>query len=571
MPRRRILWGISLAVWGLMVAKTNALSVEARVDKTQLTLDDTVTFELAFDGSPSADPALPPLPGFRVVSQGQSRNIQLVNGHMTQEVVFQYILEPTAPGRYTLPAITVPGAAPTAPLEITVSGNANAPSASPPATGEPFITTTVDKHQVYVGEPLTLTFRFYHRGGLMGQPHYDDPAVEGFLAEDPTPQRNSRQLVQGVPYQVVEISRRLYAASPGAATIGPAELTLSVPGRSRQPLGGLFDNFFMESKPLTLRSNPIPIKALPLPPGAPEGFKGDVGHYTLEASLDRRTVALNEPVTLLLTVKGDGNLKALSAPTLPPVNGLKIYETIVGGTPAGSFGTKTFQTVLKPMASGTLTLPPLKLVFFNPSSQRYEISRTHPLTLSVQPGSPTPLSETSPGESVTVHGADIHFFPPRHPLRRRGGNVAEDFHFFYFNLIPAFLLLAAWGWNFWHRRDRRLSPLQRSRRASVQALGSLRRWRKGGAPSPSLADLSHIFHAYIADKIGRPAPGLTWDEVQTAFQNHGVALATQEALHHLWDILDQARFAPVGDASSSTEEKAQQFEQLLREVDLSWK
>ena len=64
------------------------------------------------------------------------------------------------------------------------------------------------------------------------------------------------------------------------------------------------------------------VKAPPIQ-GRPESFAGAVGRgFSLEAAADRSVVQLGDPITLTLTVRGDGNLASIGLPRLDADGGL---------------------------------------------------------------------------------------------------------------------------------------------------------------------------------------------------------------------------------------------------------
>ena len=84
------------------------ISVNIRVDKSRITLDDRIQLTISVEGSSSpGDPQLPSLDAFDVISSGRSSRIQIVNGRMTSSIDFNYILIPKKKGRFTIPPISL--------------------------------------------------------------------------------------------------------------------------------------------------------------------------------------------------------------------------------------------------------------------------------------------------------------------------------------------------------------------------------------------------------------------------------------------------------------------------------
>ena len=85
------------------------ISISASVDKNVLSMTDQLLLQVTASGDISSipQPNIPPTPGFAVYSSGRSQNISIVNGKISSSVVFNYILAPNAPGKYTIASITL--------------------------------------------------------------------------------------------------------------------------------------------------------------------------------------------------------------------------------------------------------------------------------------------------------------------------------------------------------------------------------------------------------------------------------------------------------------------------------
>jgi hypothetical protein len=580
----------ALLVWALLAAAVGAraeVSFTATVDKTRVAMDDAVVLTVTLSGESVDDarPALPDIPGFRAASAGQSQNFSFINGQAFREVSFTYVLQPEAPGAYTVPALTVRAGGKsysTAPIAIeVVAAGAAAPAApreggrAPPAARgrELFLTAAVDKQEAFVGQAVVLTVRFYSRARLLSQPAYAPPDTTGFLTEDLPPQRQYVEVVDGRRYAVVELRTALFPAAPGTARVGPAALECRTEdfGGMDDPFGSsFFSQFFSGGRPVTIKSEPLSVRVKPLPAeGRPADFHGDVGRYRLSAALDRPRAAVHEPVTLTVTVSGEGNVKALGQPALPPLDGFKAYETLsslnvakAGGKVEGS---KVFQTVLKPEVSGALRVPPLSFSFFDPEARAYKTVRSQPLSLEVTGAAAVPGSAAA-GEGVKVLSRELRYLKSGPPIRDR-----RPFHesqlFVGLNLLPglAFLLLfAARAW-----RSRPAAPDAAARGAAARA----RRALKAAAalserdPAAALAAVESLWRSYLADKASTPPAGLTGEDADGILAARGAPEDLRRRAAALWDGLQQSRFAPGSVDAAEARARAQAVEKAVTDVE----
>ena len=124
---------------------------------------------------------------------------------------------------------------------------------------------------------------------------------------------------------------------------------------------------------LKASSPPIEVKALPVA-GQPGTFSGAVGRFDIRASVASSHAVASEPITLRITVQGDGDLDRVNLPDIATSNDWKAYPAtskIEAPAPGKRYGRKTFEQVLIPLHGGSLTIPSVVLPVFDPASGRY--------------------------------------------------------------------------------------------------------------------------------------------------------------------------------------------------------
>jgi hypothetical protein len=138
---------------------------------------------------------------------------------------------------------------------------------------------------------------------------------------------------------------------------------------------------------VSLRASAHPIEALPLPSAdQPATFRGAVGRFDLRASVSSASAHVSEPVTLTITVGGEGDFDRVDLSGVTSSSDWKAYPpsvTTEAAPPGKRLGRKVFQQVLIPLHGGELTVPTVSLVAFDPVSGRYVTRETSPLALSV--------------------------------------------------------------------------------------------------------------------------------------------------------------------------------------------
>ena len=351
MLKKIVLTLLALTVWSTAWAEDP--SVEATVSANKISLKEAAQLTLTVHGGKDirADaPELPKIDGFDARYVGPSTRISVINGQYSSERSFVYNLFPAKTGRIQIPSLTVQSNGQdytTRPIEVeVVDGQATAlegQAAAPgPAQGASenlqdrvFMAVSVPKTEVYLGEKVPFTVKLFIAQLPMRNVQYPKMDKNGFAMENfPQPQQYS-QVLNGMKYDVVEFKTFIYPTQTGDLTIGPVNIEggLLYKGQGRRAPGGLFDDDFFsgffdnyQERPLTVNAQALRVKALDLPSeGKPADFTGAVGQLDFTASIAPAQVKVGDPVTLRMTVSGEGNLKSIQMPVLNS-NVFKTYD-----------------------------------------------------------------------------------------------------------------------------------------------------------------------------------------------------------------------------------------------------
>lgn len=573
------------------------VSFTARVDRAEITMNDNLTLQLTLAGerAPEARPSLPAIPGFQTAFAGQSQNFSFINGAVSRETTYTYALSPRSPGEHTIPAFALDVGGrrlTTDPIVVKVHSGGVLPTPPTPAPEPPpttevpdgrdlFVTTTVDKKDVVVGEAVTLKFHFYTRVPLLNQPQYQPADTTGFLTEDLPPQKQYSTVIGGKQYQVIELTTALFPIAPGRARVGRAVLECGVRDLSRGSGGfpSFFDDFFASGRRVVLRTDPLEVNVRPLPPeNRPAGFKGDVGRYRISARLDKTAVSLHEPVALIVTVEGEGNVKSLSQPVLPVLEGFKKYETLSslnidksGGRVRGS---KVFTTVIKPDVTGELSIPPVSFPYFDPDGG-YTTVQSAALRLSVRAaaGEPSAPGVSYAGGGETPAGIkqitqDIRYIKPNADLRTAQRPLRKRKWFRALLWTPGTVFFLVFFVEFLRRRlDAEIlsgSPARRARRALARA------HKTSADPARRFAALHRIYLDYLGRRLRVPPAGLTNEAMGAGLANRGVPPETTRRATAMWERFDRARYAPGTWTADDAARTASELRALIGELEKGW-
>jgi hypothetical protein len=147
----------------------------------------------------------------------------------------------------------------------------------------------------------------------------------------------------------------------------------------------------MQDEKVTLQSKPtlVTVKALPEKDRSPL-FRGAVGNFIIEASLEKTTVTTDDAARLSIAVKGAGNMPLIIAPEVNWPAGIEPYEPRakedLNKLVVPVSGTKLFEypfTIAKP---GRYNIPPVSFSFFDVKQGTYKTVSTRPLSIQVTKG-----------------------------------------------------------------------------------------------------------------------------------------------------------------------------------------
>ncbi|WP_300668137.1 BatD family protein [Desulfoluna sp.] len=563
---------------GLSASAVCAEGARAVVDTTRLRLGESLTLRVMADfDDPRVE--MPEMANFRVSPRGTSSRMQIINGRTTREVESLYLLVPLQAGEFVIPAIAVMDgrkAYHTQPVSIRVDERSASSSVDQPWR----VTADISNPSPYVGEQVVWTFRFQTAARFQNA-RLGKPAFDGFSAEELGEGRAFEQVINGRRYAIHEVNELLIPQKPGPLAIAPASLSVAiVTGRSRRSSDPVFDDFFgsrnvMEQKQLTTEGVAMEVKPLPVYSGdAP--FSGLVGTFSLTASIEKESVKAGDPVTLTLTLEGRGNIRDAAAPQISLPEGMKHYgdtpvEEIALG-PEGWQGKKTFKTAIVPLKAGTVEIPPVTLVWFDPSTKTYRSQRSAPLRVEVLENKAAEQVEvfqsSGPGttfglakKEVRLKGQDIL------PLKMDADAVRHEapmgmsrFLAWLGGPLGLFLVIAF----ALKRLTRDLSVGQKLARKAILQVKEAE--KAVGEGELFYAKLHSALAAVMGALAGRPVEGMTGEDIRRIVAGVGGTAEAAERCVAILDSVEAARYGGGAESEGRRKEKVQTLIQMMKEV-----
>ena len=399
MRKPLVVWlslSILLSLTGLPV---QADDFRAELNRARVGADETLTLRLSADGALDGTPDLKPLTqDFEILSQGTGTSMSLINGAMSRTREWTLELAPRRPGRLTIPAIALDGRQST-PITVDVVPADQAATGSEPKPV--FVDTAVEQTAPYVQQPVVYRVRVLYRE----QPRraaLADPQAEGATLDRLGEDHNYTETIQGQTYTVIERRYLVVPQRSGPLIIrGPRLEALLPDGRPAARRGPLadFDDIFggvlSPSGPGVGRrviergpDRTIEVRAQPA---------GSTGAWLPAESVqlsDEWTPSpprfrVGEPVTRTLVITARG-ATAAQLPTLDPgtLAGAKVYpevpkvEDLPGPAPSAL---KTLKVALVPTRSGPLTLPEIRLPWWDTGADEGRVAVIPARTVQVEP------------------------------------------------------------------------------------------------------------------------------------------------------------------------------------------
>ena len=521
---------VALAFAG--VALAGDIQCRAEVNRTSVPQGETVSLTVTAEGdvSWSADFLMPEIEGVQVFGGGTNQSVTYVNGRTMTTVSRSYFLKVDTDQDFVIDAITISSdknSCQTKPMTIKVTSPAStAPAQIPPSqTGnrvarpneseanvkgksggqvgdDIFITLEADADEVWVGQQITLSFKYFRRIQPWNNPQFKAPRTGGFWREDLGQERRFRSVVQGRTYNVTEIRYALFPTRTGDLTIEPAELSF--------PDQGL-DRFFSSRRrrgPRTLRTDPVVVTVKPLPSTQPADFSGLVAsEVRLEGVVDRESVPRGEPVDWKVQLVSDGFLKGFDGLVVPTPEGARTHDA------GESFSTQiennhllsaiTVEKVIVPGKEGVLNVPRVELSWFDTKSGLFRTALSPRRRIMVNPSNLPYLPEEDSGflrSEVARLAQDLAFIHSV-PDRLHMGSWSPFSSGFWWSLLllPAVLLA---GWRLYLVRlsaERRNPEARRRRQALRVATATLEKVAAEADPIAQLALVARALSGFVAD------------------------------------------------------------------------
>ncbi len=548
-----------------------------------------VTFIIEGEAKPS-DFAWEPGADFQLLwgpQQGRSTSVQMINGKTTKSVqtTYSYVLRPVKPGKFTISQASakVKGNTITSKpvsIEVVAAGSSSSGSSQGQGGGSQggqqaqrqqqsgvvqdddiFLTLSLSRSNVVVGEPITATLKLYQRVNVAGFEGAEFPDFNGFWSQEieaPTNIEFARETYKGQIYNSALLRKFiLIPQQQGQVTIDPAELICLINIRVSSGGNSIFDGFFDDYRTVRKKvaSKALTVNVSPLPSGAPASFAGGVGEFEISAKLSRDTIKTHEAASLLISVSGKGNVSLLETPKVNFPPDMEVYDTKISENidRGGLSGSKFYEFPFIPRSHGDFIIDPIKYSYYDVNQNRYVTLETPPIPISVARGNETDsggvvISGGSLPKDVKNLGSDIRFISTKNPDLVTKGEFFVGSGLFWI-IVAVLMAAAAAAWAGLRQYAARKADVVRTknRKATKMALKRLQlanTFLKQNLYTAFYEELHKALLGFISDKLNIPSAELSRDRISDSLKEGGVDEKLIDTFIGILDACEFARYAP---------------------------
>ncbi|MGS2716637.1 BatD family protein [Eionea flava] len=376
----------------LLASTTHAAVLTASVDRTTITINDTLLLTVALDqqGADEIDFSALSLQ-FDILQRQQSSQTSIVNGRITSRTQWTLIIAPKETGQLIIPSLSANGAFSDAiSIQVTDGSGNNKSGTSDSNQTNPntqnnsqnnsqqdvFLIASTNKNSVYVQEQLLVRLQLHYRIALSQYEPSEllvDNSTQEYLDK-----KNYKKVINGVEYNVLELAYAVHPQASGTITIPVQRWQVEKPSARF----GL-----LRSPYLRVTSQPITINVKPIPQASTADHWLPATSLTLSQQWQQSIISakVGEPLSYQLKISANG----LAHSQLPDIqlstindNEFTVYsdqsETNNQLSLAGLTGERIMNYAIIPKKTGTFTLPPITLRWWNTATDNEELITLEP-------------------------------------------------------------------------------------------------------------------------------------------------------------------------------------------------
>lgn len=543
------------------------IDFNASVSKTTLGVNERIRVKFSVNDQGVDDFKLPNLKDFRIVSGPMmSTNFKSINGKMSFEKAYTYILQPKRKGALVIGTATANfngKQLKTKPIKITVTKAV----AIPKDKNDPNYIASQSIHLVaevsnttpYLGESITVVYKLYvdvnslsaHNPREVTSPTFNgfwnqNIEVQGVGAKDGT--------YKGKQVRYIVIKKAvLIPQKSGKLIIEPMEMEIDAGVFTGKR--DFFGNMMSRSITYTASTGRRVINVKPLPKeGKPVNFSGAVGNFNFKVTTNKEVLKANESAQIKVEVSGQGNLKLIDLPAIETPNGLEQYEPehkeIIRANANVPSGRVYNQYTVVPQFRGKYKIPSVTFSYFNLKSKKYETITSEPIVLDVTEGKTMTdaITKKTNKVAVTSAGDSLRYISNDTTLNiiTKGSDFLGSPLFYVLLGLP--LLSIPLGIFIGKKKRARDSDVVGNKRRKADRLARkyLSEAKKQlGNKEAFYVALEKALHNYLKAKLQVETSDISKDRIAEILQNKLVDETTVAEFVKVLDDCDYARYTPT--------------------------
>lgn len=519
------------------------------------------------------------------ISQGQY--FEFINGKSSQRetYTYTYVVSAKKTGNLSIGAATavvdgknyVSKSIPVEVLEnksLPAGGSQTAPSGQQSAqqgsqgqlrADDVLLKMQVSSTNVYKGEPIRVSVKLYTRVDIAGIESPKFPAFNGFWTQDLN--------VDHYEWQREEYNRSVYNSriikeylifpqKSGTLDIERLDMTVVAQVVTQRESRSFFDDFFgggamINNVRKPLSAGPVKITVNELPAGAPAGFSGAVGRFSMEGTVSSGKMAVNSSGHIRLKLSGTGNFPLVETPLVSLPSSFELYDVKTDdnyrtGT-SGISGSREFEYPFIARAEGEYIVSPIEFSYFDPSQKKYKTLTVPQFRIEVvrdsTGGSATgTMTSGVSKENLKILGKDIRFIRVGEPgLKSSGTLFMWSWKYMLIMLLIALLFAGILIYLRKLIRERQNITLVRNKtanRIAVRRLKTAKRLLSENKEGEFYQEMLRALWGYLSDKLNIPVAGLSKDNIREKLSEYPISGEDVDMFLQLISECEYARYAP---------------------------
>ena len=410
-----------------------------------------------------------------------------------------------------------------------------------------FLRANVSKTSAFEQEALVYTIKLYSSyAGVKFAGATSAPTFDGFVIEES--KINTIQMdyetYNGKTYATAEIARYIiFPQTTGDLKVLGNTYTISVNSQEyyKDPDWG----HLTINRPVNLnvKPNDLIVKVKPLPSPRPANFSGGVGEFEIKSELQNSKLKTNHAASIVYSISGSGNLKYLKLPDLNNIfpSQLEVYSPSVKENISvnsnNTEGDISFDYSFMPLEEGEYAIPSVELVYFNPSTGKYETKQAKGYNVEVTKGE---VSSKSQKKDRLVYNTKLEDVGVNKSSTKL---IVDSLSYWLWYIVPILLLIIAIS--IYRRRINDLADIDllKSKKANKVAHKRLKKAEiclRAKDVDKFYDEILSAMWGYIGDKLRIPISDLNRENVRQKLGDAGV---NSEDLDSLISLIDECEFA----------------------------